>query len=94
MGFELVTFVASNFCNVLAAIRAGGRYDKDAVDCHVDALSLAIQLPYRKLRPDQLPELSSGLQRVFEKLQSSDGSDPVQKTASSGVGSSSDGSPR
>lgn len=94
MGFELVTFVAGNLCNVLAAIHAGVRYDKDAVDCHVDALSLAVQLPYRKLRPDQLPELSGGLQRVLEKLQISDGSDAAQKTVSSDVGASSDGSPR
>ncbi len=69
-------------------------YDKDAVDCHVDALSLAVQLPYRKLKPDQLPELSSGLQRIFEKLQNAGGSDPGQKIASPGVGASSDGSPR
>lgn len=94
MGFELVTFVAGNLCSVLETIRAGARYDKDAVDCHVDALSLAVQLPYRKLRPDQLPELSGGLQRVLEKLQVPDGSDPGQKTASSEVGASSDGSPR
>lgn len=94
MGFDLVTFVANNFCNVLAAIRAGNLYDKDAVDCHVDALSLAVQLPYRKLKPDQLPELSSGLQRIFEKLQNAGGSDPGQKIASPGVGASSDGSPR
>lgn len=70
MGFELVTFVADNLCDILEAIRSGARYDKEMVGCHLAALTLATQKQYQHLRPDQLPELSSGLRGVFKKLQS------------------------
>jgi hypothetical protein len=65
MGYELVTFVASNFCHVLDAM-AGASYDKDIVDCHMDALLLARTDQYRHLTPDQVPEMTSGLRRVVE----------------------------
>jgi hypothetical protein len=70
MGYDLVTFVADNLCDILEAVRAGARYDNDSVDCHLDALALATQAPYKNLRADQLPELSQGLRRVFEHLKS------------------------
>ena len=38
MGFELVTFIANNFCDILDAIKAGAPYDKNMIDCHIDAL--------------------------------------------------------
>lgn len=66
MGFELVTFVANNFCNILEAIKAGAPYDKDMIDCHMDALLLARTDQYRHLRPEQVPEMSRGLRRVVE----------------------------
>src|SRR5262245_57102118 len=66
MGYELVTFVANNFCGILDAIRAGAPYDQDMIDCHMDALLLARTEPYRNLRPEQLPEMSRGLRRVVE----------------------------
>jgi hypothetical protein len=66
MGYELVTFVANNFCGILDAVRAGAPYDKDMADCHLDALLLARTEPYRHLRPEQVPEMSSGLRRVVE----------------------------
>jgi len=65
MGYELVTFVANNFCHVLDAM-AGAAYDKDMVDCHMDALLLARTDQYRHLTPDQVPEMTSGLRRVVE----------------------------
>jgi hypothetical protein len=65
MGYELVTFVANNFCHVLDAM-AGAAYDKDMVDCHMDALLLARTEQYRHLTPDQVPEMTSGLRRVVE----------------------------
>ena len=68
MDYNLVTFVADNLCNILEAIKAGTPYDKKSIDCHLDALALATQAPYRNLRPEQLPELSQGLRRVFETL--------------------------
>ena len=66
MGYELVTFVANNFCDVLDAIKAGAPFDKDMIDCHMDALLLARTEPYRHLRPEQVPEMSTGLRRVVE----------------------------
>jgi hypothetical protein len=65
MGYELVTFVANNFCHVLDAM-AGAAYDKDIVDCHMDALLLARTDQYRHLTPDHVPEMASGLRRVVE----------------------------
>jgi hypothetical protein len=66
MGYELVTFVASNLCEILDAIKGGAAYDKDMIDCHVSALLLARTEPYRHLRPEQIPEMASGLRRVVE----------------------------
>lgn len=66
MGFELVTFIASNFCEILEAINTSAAYDQTIIDCHMDALLLAKTEPYRSLRPDQLPEMTSGLRRVVE----------------------------
>lgn len=66
MGFELITFVAKNFCDILDAIKAGAPYDADIVDCHIDALLLAKTDTYRSMRPDEVPEMSRGLRRVVE----------------------------
>jgi hypothetical protein len=66
MGFQLVTFIASNLCEMLDGIIAGASPRNDMIDCHIDALSLAKQEQYRHLRPEQLPELSGGLRRVLE----------------------------
>ena len=66
MGFELVTFVASNLCEIFQAVNDGAEYRGDLVDCHMQAMLLARQEQYRNLRPDQLPELSGGLRRVVE----------------------------
>jgi hypothetical protein len=66
MGYQLLTFVAGNFCGILDAIKAGAPFDKDMIDCHMDALLLARTEPYRNLHPEQLPEMTSGLRRVVE----------------------------
>jgi hypothetical protein len=66
MGFELVTFIANNFCDILDAVAAGAAYDQDMIDCHIDALLLARAEPYRNLRPEQVPEMTRGLRRMAE----------------------------
>jgi hypothetical protein len=66
MGYELVTFVAKNLYKIIATIKAGAAYDKDIIDCHINALFLAKTDQYRDLRPDQVPEMASGLRRVVE----------------------------
>lgn len=66
MGFELVTFVARSLCTILQTIKAGANYDKDMVDCHVNALYLVRTDAYRAMSPAEVPEMSSGLRRIVE----------------------------
>jgi hypothetical protein len=66
MGFELVSFVANALCDIFDAISAGAVGNTDSIACHMDALKLARQEAYRHLKPEQLPELSSGLRRVAD----------------------------
>lgn len=63
MGCELISFIANSLCAVLNSVAAGG-YNSETVACHVDALSLARQRGYRRLKPEQVPELTNGLHRV------------------------------
>ena len=65
MGFTLLTFIATNLCNILEGTN-GDDCNLELITCHVDALLLSRQQQYRDLRPDQLPELSGGLRRVAE----------------------------
>jgi hypothetical protein len=64
MGFVLLSFVANNLCAILENANGAAEGNLDLIACHVDALLLAKQKQYRKLRPEQLPELSEGLRRV------------------------------
>ena len=66
MGFELVTFVAANLCDIIDAMKVGAVYDKDTINCHMDALKLAKTERYRHLRADQVPEMTAGLRRIGE----------------------------
>jgi hypothetical protein len=66
MGYELLTFIANNLCEVLSAIKAGADYDQEMIDCHLNALHLSRQEPYRGMRPEQVPELTRGLRRTAE----------------------------
>lgn len=67
MGLELITFVADNFCKVLDTVKAGATYDPNVVACHIDALLLAKQKNYRNLRPDQVIEMTNGLQKILDR---------------------------
>ena len=64
MDSQLVTFVAGSLCAVLDAMKEGAAYDKETVECHVNALLLVKMENYRNLRPDQVPEMTAGLRRV------------------------------
>lgn len=68
MGLALLTFIAGSLCELLDRISAGAKYDLDSVTCHVDSLFLARQKPYRNMRPDQLPDLTSGLRQIADKV--------------------------
>jgi len=68
MGYELLTFVADRLCEMLEAVEAGAEYRRDLVDLHIEALLLSRQERYRHMRPDEVPELSSGLTRMANVL--------------------------
>jgi hypothetical protein len=71
MDFELLTFIAGSLCEMLEAVTAGAECNIESIRCHVDALLLARQKSYRGLRPEQVPELTSGLRRVVEQVSTS-----------------------
>ena len=64
MGFELVTFVAANLCDIIEALKVGAVFDKDTIECHLNALALAKTERYRHLAPNQVPEMTAGLRRI------------------------------
>jgi len=68
MGFELLTFIADSLCEVLDAFAANPDCNIESVACHLDALFLARQPPYRNMRPEQVPELTGGLRRVVDRV--------------------------
>ncbi len=68
MGFELLAFIANILCEIFASMNEGVECSIDSIACHVDALFLIRQEPYRNLRPEQLPELSNGLRRIAESV--------------------------
>jgi hypothetical protein len=71
MGFELLTFIANSLCEVFDAVIAGAECNMESITCHLDALFLARQRPYRSLKPEQVPELTSGLKRVADFINTS-----------------------
>jgi hypothetical protein len=56
--------VAKTLCEVLESIRAGAIYEKEMIDCHINALFYVVKEPYRNLTKEQISELSGGLRRV------------------------------
>ena len=66
MGYKLVAFVAENLCKIISTIMTGAAFDKELIDCHVNALLLAKTDQYRYSHPEQVPEMASGLRRVVE----------------------------
>ena len=68
MGAELLTYIAGSLCEILDEVMAGSECNIDSIVCHVDALFLARQRRYRDLKPDQVPELTSGLRRVVDHV--------------------------
>ena len=71
MGFTLLTFIAGSLCEILDEVAAGAKFNMYSITCHVDSLYLARQDRYRNMRPDQVPELTSGLRRIADKITSS-----------------------
>jgi chemotaxis protein histidine kinase CheA len=86
MGFELVTFVAGSLCAILETIKAGAAYDKDMIDCHINALFLVKSDPYRNLSPGEVPEMSHGLRRIVELAIQTTPNEPVHEAEQQTVG--------
>jgi hypothetical protein len=67
LGYELVAFIAGSLCELLDSIEDSSEY-MESIVCHIDALMLARQRSYRRMRPEQVPELTRGLQRVVKHV--------------------------
>jgi chemotaxis protein histidine kinase CheA len=74
-GYELVTFIAENLGEILDALKAGANYDKQVIDCHVDAFLLAKSDEYRHRRLEQVTEMANGLRRIVERVSISPSAD-------------------
>lgn len=68
LGFELLSFIATSLCEILDSAEAGNPCNMEAVRCHLDALLLAGRKSYRRLRPEQVPDLTDGLHRVAKHV--------------------------
>jgi hypothetical protein len=66
MGFELLSFIANNLCEILDAIKSGAAYHKETIECHLDALVLASKPPYSNFGPQDVPEMIDGLRLAIE----------------------------
>lgn len=66
--FELLAFIANSLCEIFDSMEAGTECNMEAITCHVDALLLARQMSYRRLKPEQVPELTKGLRRVVKHV--------------------------
>jgi hypothetical protein len=64
LGFELISFIANNLCEILEAENLDLDLRIEAIECHVQALLLARQDRYRELSPTDVPELTEGLRLV------------------------------
>jgi hypothetical protein len=65
MGYQLVTFIAGNFCNMLDAIRNGAAPNRELIDLHIEALRVSRQEKYQHMTAADFPELSSGLHKLL-----------------------------
>jgi hypothetical protein len=75
MGFELLSFIANNLCEVLDAIKAGATYHKETIECHLDALVLASKPPYNNFGPEKVPEMIDGLRLAIQRTSTAPVSD-------------------
>lgn len=65
IGYPLVGLIAANLCTIFEAIETARiEYPAAVIDCHHKALRLALTRRYRDKQPQDLPELSSGLQQI------------------------------
>jgi hypothetical protein len=82
MDYAMVSFIARNIQMICDAMDDGAEWDNDVIVCHIDALHLGAQRKYSKLKPQDLPELSDGLQRIIKatKLKRKDSGKTAEST--------------
>lgn len=68
LGYELLAFIAGSLCELLDSFEADSECNMESIACHIDALMLARQGSYRHMKPEQVPELTKGLQRVVKHV--------------------------
>ena len=73
LGFQLLSFVAGSLCDALDSIQAGAECNMEMIACHIDALNLTAGKSYRRLQPEQVPELTEGLRQVARFRRTSNG---------------------
>jgi len=66
MGYDFVSYVANNMCLMFDAIKRGADYRRDIMVCHLDAMVLGRKNKLRRMKPEDVPELTEGLRRVLE----------------------------
>lgn len=67
-GFDLLTEIARNFCDLLEAVQAGAQCGQDIVDCHVAALHVARQECHRGTGLKGAEELVAGLKTILHRF--------------------------
>src|SRR3984957_212729 len=68
LGYELLAFIAGSLCELLDSIEGGSECNMESIVCHIDALMLVCHRSYRRVKPEQVPELTKGLQRVVKHV--------------------------
>jgi len=65
-GFELITLVAANLCDVLDLFEAKAVYRSEIVSCHLRALRTVRSEHYRGVQSEDVPELLAGLRELLK----------------------------
>jgi hypothetical protein len=67
-GFELMTEVARNLCEVLEAVQAGAECSYDVIECHVAAIQVSRQESYRGAGLEGAAALVAGLKTILRRF--------------------------
>jgi hypothetical protein len=67
-GFELLTEVARNLCELLEAVQSGAQCGQDIIDCHIAALHVARQECHRGTGLEGASELIAGLRTILRRF--------------------------
>lgn len=67
-GFELLTEIARNFCDLLEAVQNGAECGQEIIDCYVAALHVARQECHRNTGLKGAAELVEGLNTILRRF--------------------------